>query len=50
MAKNPVCGSGKQLSCKTWPAASNEKKDSALIGGVINGKPNTRTAPKSGKG
>lgn len=49
MAKNPVCGQTKELSCKEWPAASNEKLDSALIGGVANGKPNTRTAPKSGK-
>lgn len=49
MAKNPVTGSCKDLTCKDWPAATSEKLDSALIGGIANGKPNTRTAPKSGK-
>lgn len=50
MAKNPVTGSEKELSSKEWPAATSEKLDSALIGGVANGKPNTRTAPKQGNG
>jgi hypothetical protein len=49
MAKNPVTGSDKQVTSKTWPAVSGDKADSALIGGVRNGTGNTRTAPK-GKG
>lgn len=50
MAKNPVTGSEKSSGPKDWPAATSDKLNSALVGGVANGKPNTRTAPKSGKG
>lgn len=48
MAKNDLSAGSKQISVKVWPI-NTEKNDSALIGGVANGKPTSRTAPKSGK-
>ena len=39
----------KSSGLKPWPAATNDKGDSALIGGVANGRPLTKTAPKGKK-
>jgi len=33
---------------KDWPAATSDKVDSAMIGGVANGRPLTRNGEKKG--
>lgn len=46
---NQIVGKNKGSGLKPFPAATSNPKDSAMIGGVANGRPLTRTARK-GKG
>jgi len=47
MAKNPICGSNKSSGPKDMHVPT---KDAAMIGGIVNGLPLTKTAPKKGQG